>query len=406
MNPGQVLIISLGAFLMLFCFLLGGLSVGTLKNRFWGWASMVIAWFVLAFLIPVIIYHWTYSRATSIQSTYKIEAANQRLFTEYEKSSKEKAGKFDQSKRDTELEKEMFIFFWEGGFEGAMRNEAAMINEMKDNASFFQNLAALFPSANFLSVNTEMSSRGFTSQAGFYEYTMQKKKDFIWYLAENYILSTKTVFPPFIKKENENIYQGQSQLPENFNFGLSVTLIWLIVLFGLYWVGFNRMLDRAQETKRELSLDKLKKNKTNVVFTSDKGLLPQLIAKLRVQNISFLSVPGPDKMPADTKVKNLFSFFGLPVPEALQEIAGKYVYALEPDAKGRVLVEIIRSLKADVIIFNNFLAGLSDDLISHFAGVLNSLKKGRKVVYFTNSLMVNNAICDHLIKWTEEKMSY
>jgi EamA domain-containing membrane protein RarD len=47
-NIGHVLIISLGIFIMLFCFLVGGLGAGTLKNRFWGWFSIVIAWFAMA----------------------------------------------------------------------------------------------------------------------------------------------------------------------------------------------------------------------------------------------------------------------------------------------------------------------------------------------------------------------
>jgi ABC-type Na+ transport system ATPase subunit NatA len=170
------------------------------------------------------------------------------------------------------------------------------------------------------------------------------------------------------------------------------------------------MLDRAQETKRDLSPDELTKNQTNIIFTSDKGLLPQLIAKLRLQNISFLSIFGPASLPGDTKVKNLFYFFGLTVPEALQKIAGKYVYTLEPNQKGKVLSEITRSLKADVIIFDNFLAGLSDEIIHYFAGILKSLKENCTIVYFTNSLMVTTVICDpvndHIHKWTKEQIAF
>ena len=166
------------------------------------------------------------------------------------------------------------------------------------------------------------------------------------------------------------------------------------------------MLDRARDTQRELSPDELKKDQTNVIFTSDKGLLPKLITKLRSKNTPFMFVPGPASLPGDTKVKNLFTLFGMAVPEVLEEIAGKYVFTLEPDQKGKVLVEITRSLTADVIIFDNFLAGLSDDIIHYFAGVLNSLKKGRKVVYFTNSLLVSTVIGDCGIKWTDEKIAF
>ncbi len=408
-NTCQVLAISLGAFAMLLCFLLLGLTAGTLKNRFWGWTSMVIAWFVLAFFIPVLIYHLTYARATSIQSPYKLEAANQKLFTDYEKSSKEKAGKFDQSKRGSELEKEMFIIFWEGGLKESMRNEAGMLNEMKENASFFQNWAALFPSTFFLSVNTEMSSRGFANMAGFYEYTIQKKKDFIWYLAQNYILSTQMVFPPFIKS-NENIYQGKSQLPGNYNFGFAVTIIWVIVLLGLYWNRLNRMLDHVPKTDndREFNQDDFKKNQINVVITSDRSLYPKLLVKLRSQKAAFVSIPCPPQLPGEFKVKDLLGLFGAAVPENLQKKTGKYVYTLEQDDNARVLIEITRSLEnhTGIFIFDNFLSELSDDCIEEFAEFLKSFKKGRTLVYFTRSISTSTKIADYVLHFTKEKPSF
>jgi hypothetical protein len=405
-NLGWVLTFTLGIFMMWFCFLFGGLGAGTLKSQSWGWAFMGIGWFLLAFVVPVLIHHFTYSQATSIKSPYKMEISKLKLFQKYESEGLEKGGKFDKSKRGTEQEKGMFLYFWNGGFKELMGLEKEMLEEMKDRVSFYQTASGLFPSTFFLSVSSEMSSRGYGNLVGFNERSQELKKAYIWYLAQNYIFSAMMVFPPFIKEDNKNIYQGQIQLPENFSFGLAISLSWLIVLSGLYWVGFNRMLDRAQDTQLELSPHELKKNKTNIMFTSDKGLLPQLIKKLRAQNIPFLSIPGPANLPGDTKVKNLFSLLGLAVPKALQEVAGKYVYALAPDDKGRVLVEIIRSLKTDVIIFDNFLAGLSDDLINHFADVLKTIKKGRIIVYFTNSQMVTMAICDKGIKWTKEKMTF
>jgi ABC-type uncharacterized transport system ATPase subunit len=119
-----------------------------------------------------------------------------------------------------------------------------------------------------------------------------------------------------------------------------------------------------------------------------------------------LPFPGASSLPGDTTVKNLLSFFSLPVPEALQEIGGKYVYTLEIGEKVRVLIEIIKSLKADVLIFDNFLAGVSDELVNYFADVLNSLKKGRIVVYFTDSFLVSTVISDCGLKWSTEKISF
>jgi len=352
-------------------------------------------------------YHWTYSRTNSLKSPYKMEVLKQKKFMDFEKSSYDKEGKFNESKYGDINEIQMFLDFWKGGFNEYMEIEKSMFDEIKPHISFFQNISALFPSTFFLSVNNEMSSRGFNNLVAFQDYAWEKKKDFIWFVANISILAKKKEVPPppFIKGD-ENIYQGKSQLPGNFNFGLAITLLWLIVLLGLYWFMFNRMLDHAQDTKRVYNPDELKKNKTNVIFTLDKGILPQLIKKLRLLNIPFLSIPGPAGLPVDTTVKNLLSLFGLAVPEALKEIAGKYVFTLEPDQKGKILIEITRGLKADIFIFNNFLSGLSDAIIRDFAITLKALKKGRKVVYFTNSILINTIIGDGEKRFDDEVIPF
>jgi hypothetical protein len=396
-NIGWVLIYILGLFAMLWCFLVGGLIAGTLKNRLWRWAVMGIAWFSLSFVIPVLICHFTYDRATSIKSTYNAETVKLELFQEYESEGLQKGGKFDQSKRGNELEKGMFLYFWNDGFKKLMAQEKEILDEMKDRISFYQTASAFFPSTFYLSSSLEMSSRGFSNLVGFNVYSQEMKVAYIWYLAQNYIFLNIMEFPPFIKKE-ENVYKGKISLPDSYGFGWGLNFAWIILLLGLYWFMFNRVLDHAQETKRELNPKDLNKDKTKIIFTLDRGLLSQLIKKLRAQNTAFLAVPGVGSLPGDIKVKNLFSFFGLAVPEALKEIAGKYVFNIEPDQKGKVLIEIIRTLavevKADVIIFDNFLAGLSDKIINHLAGILKSLKKGRRIVYFSNSILINAIIGD------------
>jgi hypothetical protein len=363
----------------------------------------------MAFVFPVLIYHFTYRRAGSITSTHKMETKKQKTFWEYEGDSYKREGTFDDSKKGTENEIQMFLDFWENGLKKSMGYEKEILDEMKGNASFFQNMAALFPSTFFLSVNNEMSSRGFSNLIGFNEYTQEKKKEFIWYIAQNHIFSNKTVFPPFIKG-NENIYQGQSSLPDNFNFGLANTIIWLIVLLGLYWIGFNRMLDHVPKTDndREFNKEDFKKNQTNIVVTSDRSLYPKLLVKLRTQKAVFVSVPCPANLPGELKVKDLLGLFGMAVPEKLQKKAGKYVYNLEPDDNARVLIEITRSFENNtgIFIFDNFLSQLSDDCIADFAEFLKSFKKGRTVIYFTWSILTSTKIGDYLHHFTKERPSY
>lgn len=402
----QVLAYSLSFFVMLLCFLIIGFCGGAAKSRFKGGTAVIVAWFLLTVITPMLICSWTFIRAADIESTYNMEEKKLKKFMNYERTSFEEAGKFDASKRGSQKEKDMFMAFWNSGFKLIMEDEQKLLNETKNHINFYQTLAGLFPSTFFLSLSGEMSSRGFSSMIDFNEYAQDVKKDFFWFRAENYIFSDKKTFQPFFKGD-ENIYQGKSQLPANFSFGIMVIVLWLAVLIGLSRINFIRMLKRMKTTKRELNLEDLKKDQTNIIFTSDKGLLPQLIAKLRAKNIQYASIPSPANLPANIKVKNLFTLFDLAIPQTLSEsIADQYIYNLDPDQRGKVLIEITQSLNADVFLFENFLSGLSDEIIHHFSLVLSSLKKGRSIVYFTNSLIVTTLICDCGIKWNDEKIAF
>ena len=393
------------SFLMLAFFLFAGMVASSLKTIGAGVTIVFVVWLLFVFIIPSAVGKIVYNQAKSIVSTYEMELEKFDLLMEIEKKAKEQAGKLDVEKTNTKIRQQLHEYFWNNEFKEILEKEQTMINEMKGVISFHHNLSLVFPTSFYLSVNNEISGRGYESLISFYEHVYKLKAGFIQYYAKKSFYSDEKTVKSFLK-DGENIFYAPNFLPRNFGFGLLVSLLWL--LFGIFisWKGFNRMLERVHKTKRELSPDELKKNMTNVIFTSDKGILPHLIAKLKMQNIPFLSIPGPDSLPKDTKLKNLLSLFELPVPEGMQEISDKYVYALEPDDKGRILSEIASSFKTEVLIFNNFLAGLSDDLITHFAGILNFLKKDRTIVYFTNSLMVTTVICDCGIKWTKEKISF
>jgi len=402
---GQLIIYYLVSFLMLGFFLFAGMVAGLLKTKQASMIAIFAVWLLFVFIIPAAVGKIVYNHAESIVSTYEMEHEKFKLMMEIERKAKEQVGKLDAKNTNTKIRQQLHEYFWNNEFREILGKEQAMINEMKGVVSLHHNLSLIFPTSFFLSVNNEISGRGHECLISFYEHVFKLKTGFIQYYAKKSFYSNEKIVKPYLNGE-ENIFYAPNLLPDNFSFGFLISLFWLLLLIFLSWISFNRMLDYAHETSRELSPDELKKSKTNVIFTSDKGLLPQLITKLRSQNISFLLFPGPASLPGDIMVKNLLSFFGLSVPEALQEISVRYVYTLEKGEKVRVLIEIVKSLKADVLIFDNFLAGASDELVNYFADVLNSLKKGRIVVYFTDSFLVSTVISDCGLKWSTEKISF
>ncbi|MCP4221353.1 MAG: hypothetical protein GY765_42400 [bacterium] len=408
LNPGKVLIYILAVFLMLLCFLFIGLGAGALKSQVTGGVMMGAGWLLLAFLLPVLLCHWTYSRAAGIESPFKVDTEKQKLFMGYEKGSNEKAGKFDASKRGTEYEKLMFLEFWNNGFKKSMEYDEKMLEQVKEQGTFFQTLDGFCPSTFFLSVSNEISGGGFINLVSFQKYTQKMKKDFIWFYADLYILSKKS-FKPFIQG-TENIFEGKSRLPHNFSFGLAVLVIWLAGLLFLIWLAFNRLLDRlpdigeTEAETKDFKQDEFKKNRVTSVVTFNSALLVHFLERLRKHENRHIFAPGPDSLPGDVRVKNLFSFFGLPVPERLQPMADRYVGSLKKDYKALAVLEIIRTFEeTEFFIFNDFLAGLSEQFAEYFAGVLDTLKKSRKIVYFTDSMP---KIGDDIIRRANERQPF
>ncbi len=393
-DPGQLIIYFLSLFLVLVFFLLIGMIAGTIESRFNSITVLVGLWIILVFLAPWGIRKGVSSKADAITPLYELEMEKLEYVMALERRAFKMAGKLEGSKRNTDIAHKISNSFLEGEFKKIMELEREMLEQMKASASLYQGLSIIFPTTFYLSTTYEISSRGFESLAAFYEHTVKLKQGFVRYYAEkNFFTNEKTIIPYI--KGGQNIFYVKSSLPGNFGSGLLVNILWLVLLFILYWALSNRLFSRFSDIDKDLKPD-FKKDKTTVVLTTRKQLVSQLLIKLRCQNTRSVYVPCPSSLPGDIKVKSLFSFFNLEIPKNLKPLACKYLYDLNLDNKGMILLEITRSLDTEIFIFNNFLSGLSDEIVDYFANLLKSLKKGRSVVYFSNSLAVSSKIADEV----------
>lgn len=148
-------------------------------------------------------------------------------------------------------------------------------------------------------------------------------------------------------------------------------------------------------------------NIPTTVVTFTPALLQGLLDTLKQRRINYVLVLNPGSLPRDVKIKNLLAFFGAPLPHNLQAFAGKYGHDLSTDLKALVILEILKSFKgADFLIFDNFLAGLSDRFAFNFTNALKQLQQGRKLAFFTNSVAVISKIRGNIIKKTDEEQPY
>ncbi|MCP4214861.1 MAG: hypothetical protein GY765_09400 [bacterium] len=192
-------------------------------------------------------------------------------------------------------------------------------------------------------------------------------------------------------------------MPGNFGFGLVFGVFWLLILLFFAWNSFNRLWDVEtgkgnKNEEIELKPNDFKKGKTTIVLTYKTKLLSTLQDNLSRQKIDYVFVPCPAGVPGDIKVKSLLDFFELPLVEGRLGVGEKYIRSLSPDDRVPVLMEIAGAKKAEFYVFSNFLAGLSDSSVDYFAGFLETLKKGRKIAYFTTNSLAAAKIGNDVVR--------
>lgn len=401
----------LGLTLVLTTFVLIGATVGTMRSRSYQVITLMAVYFSLVFFIPGMIQQLIYLEAKkSIQSIYDYEYETFKYVMAYEKRLYNLFGVWTSGKKPAPKEIQTEIRGSQDTvYEKLRMVEKERIKRVERRIDAYQTISALFPTTFYLSANKELSSKGFQSFMNFYQHAYDMKHGFIrFYLERKFFrgMDKGKGVEPFIKGD-EDLFYAQSQLPGSFKFGLAVSIIWVGVLVLLLWYRLNRLLalhSKASEQDEE-SIVNLRKNKVTVLITTNPEKKAKLTAGVQYGNKRTVRVPGWASLSEDMKVEDYFTLYNVPLPEKLQPVAGQNCGDdLSPDQRAMVVTEIIRNINAGVYVFDEFMAGLSDDFLSYFHELLKALKEQkRSIVYFTGLMMVSLEIGNKSIRVGEEK---
>lgn len=395
----------LGLTLVLTIFVLIGANISTLKSKFYQFIVALGVLYPLVFYIPGTIHQMVYMEAKAdIQSIYDFEYETFKLIMAFEKRYYDRFGILKSGDTASKEALEMIRSRWDNEYKKLRKLEAERIKKIKKKIDTYQTLSSFCPTAFYLSVNKELSSKGFQNFLEFYKYAYDLKHDFVRFYTERKIYrpSKKRGVEPFIK-DNEDLFYGRSQLPDNFTLGLTVSLVWVGGLVMLMWLRFKRLFATRPVVPDEKYLLDLKKKKVRVVVTTDYVRKSKITACVQYYNPRTIRVPGWASLPEDMKVEDYFNLFDVPLPEKLQPVAGRYCDSnLGPDQRAMVITEITRNLDASVLVFNEFMAGLSDEFEAYFLELLNILKQDRPIVYFTGSLTASGKVLDKATRYHDD----
>ena len=272
-------------------------------------------------------------KANSIMPIYELEKNKQKILMAFEKKSIEEAGTLTSDKEISDKDRKLVTGYMENGFKRIQELDAKMISQMAENVSLFHRISMFFPSTSYLSVNNEISSRGYVNIIKFNRFAKKIKEDFTRFIMDRVYFSNFSKVESFIKAD-ENVFRGMPSLPITVLSGMFITIAWIIVFAAVSFSRYKKslvQLEEKQDPKHrekdiELTRNKLRMWQTDIDLFGKQlyGLLSgdakefhkkgyRFKVTLEGRDLTtggkpeeFLYLLHPKKLPGDLKVRDLF----------------------------------------------------------------------------------------------------
>jgi len=339
----------------------------------------------------------------SLKSIYSYEYSTFKMITDFEQRALKAVGVYKSGTPVPEDVKKIVYSGQDVEYKKLREMETDRINKLEKVIEKYEGLSTLFPTTFYISLNRELSSKGYRNVISFYRYAYEMRQEFIeFYIKRKFFMPLPKNGVESFVKGNENLFEGKSGLPFGFIPGIIFGLVWIVALFVLLQVLTNRPAKQeAPVNKKEANLA-LKKGQTVVFVHPGAERVLRLIA-LFCKKEKTIRVTGWGCLPDNIKVKWIFFLLDIPMSEKIKGIGDRFTETLEPELKAGIILEILKPTDAGIIIFNNFMEGLTDEFLEEYKSFLGTIKQGKSIVYFCNSLIIASSIGDEFVRFTDDK---
>jgi ABC-type transport system involved in multi-copper enzyme maturation permease subunit len=218
-----------------------GTSLATCRSKNMGKVLLFTAWFVFIFLLPALINLYISEKSKSLPDNYRIELKKLALLTKFENRAIDVDGKFDISKRNTDIRRTLAEIYLNNEFKEIQELEAKREAGMRKLAAHLHMISSFFPSTFYLSCANEISSSGYKSVIDFYRDSRGLKDEFTRYYIHKQFFTEETKVRDFVNKD-ENIYYSRSHLPDYFRMGIVLAVCLTTFIFLLSYYRFRKYL--------------------------------------------------------------------------------------------------------------------------------------------------------------------
>ncbi len=427
--------------IMLVYFFLLGTVVSSLRSTAVAIVSMLSVWFLFVFFMPGLIGRLVAKRAENITLNYQLEMKKLGTLMNFEKQAMKKEGKFKLEEGKSATEKGMVESYWENEFREIESLERGMIEEMNDNVIFYHSLSSLLPSTFYITMNNEFSSRGYKNFIDFYRYVHALKKEFVRFYLDRAFSPEYDKVENFIKG-NENIYYSASNLPYFAKRGTLLTILNILILFALSYIGFKRAMfrfvkPRLTEVSRyfptlESFKLQIKKGESYTLLSSDDLIKEHLYtifsgAALNVSDwealkekvslvddcvttaTDFVYIGKMEEWPSDITVGDFLKLLKrlagkkssraaeISILMGIDTIKHKHFGSITESDKRKAVFAGAKLKESNFYIFDDFARGMPLEFVIEFRKHLRRLKEnGDSILYLSNDVLLAPEIGDRI----------
>ncbi len=407
-------------------------------------------WFGLVYLLPVIFNEVVEIKADKMLSNYSAEYSKLKELMDFEKDVTKRRDEIvlDKTLSDNEkrnkienMQNERMAYYSNVISKKIQGIDQDMRNRMQMNTSFMHGISFLFPSTCYMEINNEVSSRGFQGTIAFYDYVKKVKEEFFKFYQPRKLKElrelkegAKGVESLFeVRKDLSNVFQGKSELPWNYGFGIMATVIWCAGISLFSYRRYKKFLFSTPKDKID-GLDELEigldNGISNVVvsktthirdhlysyFSGKNQTFPGKISmngspvEPRKKRLNFLYICRPDNIPSVIKVKDYISFLSRSLNLSKENTAffmdkipskedfNKRFEKLSKEDKARIFFNAARLKKCDVVLIDDYAMGMPVDFIQYLIRQLVLLKaEGVSILYFTNDVFLAGKIGSFIV---------
>lgn len=236
--------------LIVFCFLVCGLIIGTLKHMSFGIAAILVIWGLTIHFLPVEIDKIVANKANYIQRNTQAEYNKYLLLWSFESRALKAGGAFDPKKATAPKVHELIESFINNEYQQMRQVDKKVEKQMRQTTQFANTISAFTFPTFFKSFVCEISGKGHSSVNDFFLFNQELKHRFCLFHKEKRFYNQKLDIATFLKT-NDNLYYGKVSLPPHTGIGIVITLLQLGFLIGISYYRYKGILYDLQPDKRK-----------------------------------------------------------------------------------------------------------------------------------------------------------